>query len=145
MPHVDRAPTTTGHRLRPTLVQVGAARYRRAGGAWERGSLDASFRSADADATGARSAAAVVDGSGRLDAAGIEAAIGTLAGRLAATGVRRGDVVGWQLPNGAAPFLLYRACWRLGAVAAPLHHRLGGAEVQAALDQVHPALLIAAR
>ncbi len=50
----------------------------------------------------------------------------------------------WQLPNGAPALLLYRACWRLGAVAAPLHHRLGGAEVAAALDQVHPVLVIAA-
>jgi acyl-CoA synthetase (AMP-forming)/AMP-acid ligase II len=86
----------------------------------------------------------VVDGSSRLDAAAVEAGIAALAGRLAATGVRRGDVVGWQLPNGAPPLLLYRACWRLGAVAAPLHHRLGSAEVEAALDQVHPMLVIAA-
>ena len=93
MPHVHRASNPPGHRLRPTLVQAGAARYRREGGAWDRGALDASFRSAHADATGARSAAAVVDGTGRLDAAGVEAAIATLAGRLAASGVRRGDVV----------------------------------------------------
>jgi acyl-CoA synthetase (AMP-forming)/AMP-acid ligase II len=86
----------------------------------------------------------VVDDNGRLDAAEVEAAIAELAGRLAACGVRRGDVVSWQLPNGAPALLLYRACWRLGAVAAPLHHRLGGAEVEAALDQVHPVLVIAA-
>jgi acyl-CoA synthetase (AMP-forming)/AMP-acid ligase II len=114
------------------LVQAGAARYRRAGGAWDRGALDASFGAAGAD---------VIDDTGRLDAAAVERCIATLAGRLAATGVRRGDVVSWQLPNGTPALLLYRACWRLGAVAAPLHHRLGGGEVKAALDQVHPVMV----
>jgi cyclohexanecarboxylate-CoA ligase len=52
-------------------------------------------------------------------------------------------VVAWQLQNGAAALLLYRACWRLGAVAAPLHHRLGPAEVEAALGQVDPVLVLA--
>jgi len=87
--------------------------------------------------------ATVVDGTGRLDAPAVERAVAAVAGRLAAEGIRRGDVVSWQWPNGAPPFLLYRACWRLGAVAAPLHHRLGGAEVAAALEQVHPALVVA--
>ena len=67
----------------------------------------------------------------------------TLAGRLRAAGVRRGDVVAWQLPNGAPAVVLYRACWRLGAIAAPLHHRLGAAEVSGALDQVAPVLVLA--
>ena len=85
----------------------------------------------------------MVDGAGRLDSGALETAVATTAGRLAAAGVRRGDVVGWQMPNGAAPLLLYRACWRLGAIAAPLHHRLGGVEVKAALDQVQPVLALA--
>jgi len=123
--------------LRPTLEQAGAARYRPAGGAWDRGALDASFSAS----TG--TGATVVDGTGRLDASAVETAVAALAGRLAAAGVRRHDVVSWQLPNGAPPFLLYRACWRLGAVAAPLHHRLGVAEVAAALEQVRPTLVIA--
>src|ERR1019366_7902311 len=98
MPHVRRASTPTGHRigprLRPTLVQAGSARYRRVGGAWDRGALDASFAtepgatgsgstgsgstgsgSTGSGSTGsgaagsgsAESGAAVVDGSGRLD------------------------------------------------------------------------------
>src|SRR5580698_6169111 len=96
-----RVSTRPRHRLRPTLVQAGAARYRRTGGAWDRGTLDSSFS--------AIPGTAVVDGSGRLDAGPLEAGVGALAGALAATGVRRGDVVSWQMPNGAAPFLLYRA------------------------------------
>jgi acyl-CoA synthetase (AMP-forming)/AMP-acid ligase II len=118
------------------LVQAGAARYRRGGGPWDRGALDPSF------ATGPRSG--VVDGDDRLDAPALRSAVGELAGRLAAAGVRRGDVVAWQLPNGAAALLLYRACWRVGAVAAPVHHRMGAAEVTAALAQVGPALVVAA-
>jgi acyl-CoA synthetase (AMP-forming)/AMP-acid ligase II len=117
------------------LVQAGAARYRRAGGAWDRGTLDASFSVV--------AGTSVVDGTGRLDSDAVETAVATVAGCLAATGVRRGDVVSWQMPNGAAALLLYRGCWRLGAVAAPLHHRLGAAEMQAALDQVRPALVLA--
>ncbi len=48
--------------------------------------------------------------------------IAAVAGGLHGRGVKRGDVVGWRMPNGEAPMLLYRACWRLGAVAAPVHH-----------------------
>jgi len=120
--------------LRPTLVQAGAARYRQVGGAWDRAALDTSFS--------ASPGVSVVDGAERLDPRALETAIAAVAGRLAATGVRRGDVVSWQLPNGAAAFLLYRACWRLGAVAAPLHHRLGSSEVAAALNQVSPSLVL---
>jgi acyl-CoA synthetase (AMP-forming)/AMP-acid ligase II len=131
------------------LTQARAARYRQPGGAWDRGALDETFSGAgvgaDAGASGssAGGGASVVDGTGRVDPDTLETGVGALAGSLAASGVRRGDVVSWQMPNGAAPFLLYRACWRLGAVAAPLHHRLGGAEVKAALDQVHPVLVLA--
>jgi len=126
----------TGQRLRPTLVHANAARYRRAGGPWDRPALDPSF---------ARSArAAVVDGHGRLDGPALEACVAAVAGGLRAAGVRRGDVVAWQLPNSAAAVVLYRACWRLGAVAAPVHHRMGPAEVAAALDQVDPLVVLAA-
>ncbi|HTZ09524.1 MAG TPA: class I adenylate-forming enzyme family protein, partial [Acidimicrobiales bacterium] len=83
------------------------------------------------------------DDHGRLDGPGLEGAVAELAGRLAGAGVGRGDVVAWQLPNGAGALLLYRACWRLGAVAAPLHHRMGAGEVAAALGQVVPALVLA--
>lgn len=125
-----------GTRLRPTLVHAGATRYRRVGGPWDRGSLDAGFQST--------AGAAVVDDAGRLDGRAVEVHVATMAGRLRAAGVRRGDVVAWQLPNGTPALVLYRACWRLGAVAAPLHHRLGPAEVAGALDQVDPLLVVAA-
>jgi cyclohexanecarboxylate-CoA ligase len=123
-------------RLRPTLEHSRAAHYRRPGCPWDRGALESTFTLGPG--TG------IVDDSGRLDGTAVEAAVAAMAGRLRAAGVRRGDVVAWQLPNGAPAVVLYRACWRLGAVAAPLHHRLGAAEVVGALDQVSPALVLSA-
>jgi len=123
-------------RLAPTFVASRARHYRRPGGPWDRGALDGAFPRA--------ATAAVVDGVERLTGTELDEAVGILAGRLAASGVRRHHVVSWQLPNGVAGYLLYRACWRLGAVAAPLHHRMGRAEVAAALEQVNPTAVLAA-
>jgi len=125
-----------GPRLRPTLWHTRAGQYRRPGGPWDRGTLESTFPTGPGGA--------IVDDKGHLDGNAVEAAVAQLTGRLRATGVRRGDVVAWQLPNGTPAVLLYRACWRLGAVAAPLHHRLGAAEVRGALDQVSPVLVLSA-
>ena len=122
-----------GSRLRPTLVHARAARYRRPGGPWDREALGAGAGTN-----------AIVDDGGRLTADQVEQCVGALAGRLRAAGVRRGDVVAWQLPNGAPAVVLYRSCWRLGAVAAPVHHRMGAAEVSAALAQVSPVVVVSA-
>lgn len=81
----------------------------------------------------------------RLGSDELEARVSTLAGRLRASGVRRGDAVAWQLPNGVCAVVLYRACWRIGAVAAPVHHRMGPTEVGAALDQVDPVVVVASK
>ncbi len=87
---------------------------------------------------------AVVDGTAgtRLTAAMAGARVGAVAGGLHRAGVRAGDVVSWRLPNSPAVTTLYRACWRIGAVAAPVHHRAGRAETDAALAQVGPTLRI---
>jgi len=124
-------------RLRPTYRPARARAYLRPGGPWHTGPLDTVL------APGARTAA-VIDPAGRLAGAALEATVADVAGRLRTAGVRRGSVVAWQLPNGSGAMALYRACWRLGAVAAPLHHRLGTGEVAGALDQVDPALVVAA-
>jgi cyclohexanecarboxylate-CoA ligase len=50
--------------------------------------------------------------------------------------------VTWQLPNSLAASVLTRACWRIGAVAAPILHSFGPAEVDAALAQVDPAFSV---
>lgn len=84
----------------------------------------------------------VIDDHVRLDATEVEATVAALAGALRSAGARRRRVVAWQLPNSATSALLYRACWRLGAIAAPLHHRLGAAEVELALPQVDPVVVI---
>ena len=51
-----------------------------------------------------------------------------VAGGLRRAGSRAGDVVAWQSPNRDEVDVLYRACWRLGAIAAPLHHQIGPAD-----------------
>ena len=135
MPHVRRASTRARTPPRaPRWSRPGRRATADRAAPWDRGALDAIVLVPGRPRTSGR---------GRHAAASTPPALETRRrrrGRTAwrPTGVRRGDVVSWQLPNGAPAFLLYRACWRLGAVAAPLHHRLGGAEVRGALDQVRP-------
>ena len=50
----------------------------------------------------------------------------------------------WQLPNWFETIVLYRACWRLGVVAAPIHHQVGGDEAARMIAQLDPALVFAA-
>jgi cyclohexanecarboxylate-CoA ligase len=118
------------------VAHARAARYRRAEGPWDRPPLDVSI------AGGPR--ALVIDDAERLEPEMVEEAVARVAGALRAGGVRRRQVVAWQLPNAGAGVILYRACWRLGAVAAPLHHRLGPAETEGALGQVAPAVVLSA-
>ncbi|MHB8680688.1 MAG: class I adenylate-forming enzyme family protein [Acidimicrobiales bacterium] len=122
--------------LRATLDHARAAHYRRPGGPWDRGGLDV--------ALGSGRRAGVVDDHVRLDPGELRRAVDAVGAALLAAGAVAGDVVAWQLPNTAAVVVLYRACWRIGCIAAPLHHRLGGAEVEAALAQVSPRLVLAA-
>ncbi|HMG26443.1 MAG TPA: AMP-binding protein [Acidimicrobiia bacterium] len=113
--------------LRPTYRHPRARDYLGPGGSWDIPSLDATVSAA---ARGARGGLVVDDSAGaRLDGAGLEARVAALAGGLRGAGVRRGDVVAWQSPNWHEAVLLYRACWRLGAIAAPIHHQAGPADV----------------
>jgi cyclohexanecarboxylate-CoA ligase len=105
-------------RLRPTIRHARAGWYRRPGGPWDGPSL--------------------AEGLGPAPAGAAE-----VAGWLRGMGVRRGDVVAWQLANGPEVELLYRASWQLGAVAAPLHHRAGRADVDAALSRLDPSVVVA--
>ena len=79
---------------------------------------------------------AIVDGDVRLTFADIDRLAGRLAGGLYAAGVRRRDAVAWQLPNGYEAVLLFRACWRIGAVAVPIHERAGTADVDLSLIHI---------
>ncbi len=133
----SQAPETGRARLRPSHRQAGAERYQRPGA---RGTCPPStpWRPRPDRVTGP----ALIDGRTRLDAAGVEAGVAGLAAGLLARGVGPGDVVAWQLPNVVEAYLLYRACWRLGAIAAPLHHQAGAADVAKMLAQVNPVVAV---
>ena len=73
------------------------------------------------------------------EALGPATGVAELAGGLHGLGVGRGDVLAWQRPNGPDVVQLYRACWRLGAVAAPIHDRASDAEVARLLARLDPA------
>ena len=129
-------------RLRATWRHADEARYLRPGGPWDTPSLDIVVTTTTAAIGPGK--ALLVDGVTRLDGPALRAATAALAGALRRRGVRHGDAVAWQLPNWHEAVLLYRACWRLGAVAAPVHHLAGEAEVAAMLDQVEPAVVLGA-
>jgi cyclohexanecarboxylate-CoA ligase len=126
-------------KFRPTYRQPDAARYLRPNGAWDVPTLDA-LLSSHRPASGA----AVVDGDVRLDAATLERMVAAMTGGLRSLGVRRRDVVAWQLPNWWEAIALFRACWRSGAVAAPIHHQVGPAEVERMIEALQPAVAFAA-
>jgi cyclohexanecarboxylate-CoA ligase len=119
--------------------------YTRPGGAWDAPPLDTLLTVALGSATGAAgtSATLVVDGDRRVTGADLVAQTAALAGGLRALGVRPGDTVVWQLPNRVEAVLLYRACWRLGAIAAPLHHLAGPQETRRMADALAPRAVFA--
>ena len=125
-------------KLRANYRAPGAARYREPGGAWDGATLDAVLRARPVSGD-----AAVVDGGRRVSAAELERTVAGLAGSLRRLGVRRGDVVAWQLPNWWEVVALYRACWRCGALAAPVHHQVGADEVDHMLDVLEPRVVLA--
>jgi acyl-CoA synthetase (AMP-forming)/AMP-acid ligase II len=124
-------------KLRASYHQPGAARYREPGGAWDGPLLDQLLSPSLPDRR-----PAVVDGDVRLDAGELERRIAAVAGGLRARGVRRGSIVTWQLPNWWEALVLYRACWRCGAVAAPIHHQVGSAEVGRLLADLEPVVAV---
>jgi acyl-CoA synthetase (AMP-forming)/AMP-acid ligase II len=127
-------------KLRPTYRHPGAATYRAPGGPWDVPSFDALLT----DAARGTPGPLVIEPEGdRFDGAALTARVAALAGGLRDAGVRRGDVVAWQAPNWPEVVMLYRACWRLGAVAAPVHHQAGPADVDVMLGQVDPVIFLA--
>jgi len=122
--------------LRPTYRHPRAREYGAPGGPWDMASLDVVLTDAARTSRGDL----VIDESNglRLDGRTLDDMVGRVAGGLRAAGVRRGDVVAWQAPNWHEVVVLYRAAWRLGAVASPLHHLAGDAEVEQMLATVAP-------
>jgi cyclohexanecarboxylate-CoA ligase len=108
--------------LSPTFVTPLAGDYRRAGGPWDQPSLDALLT--------------------RVAEPTLAERVARVAGGLRREGVRAGDTVAWQSPNRDEVALLFRACWRLGAVAAPVHHQMGPADRAVVLECVQPAFVV---
>ncbi|MEY2460399.1 MAG: fatty-acyl-CoA synthase, partial [Acidimicrobiaceae bacterium] len=55
----------------------------------------------------------------------MNARVAAVAGGLREAGIGPGGYVAWQRPNSVESVVLFRACWRLGAVAVPIHHQAG--------------------
>lgn len=124
--------------LRATAPNPERQRYEADSGAWTGPSLDARLTHSAQDHSGPL----VVDELGHcFDSAALDERIARLAGGLRARGIRSGDAVAWQMTNRAEALLCYRACWRVGAVAAPVHHRASAREAAASLAGVQPALV----
>jgi acyl-CoA synthetase (AMP-forming)/AMP-acid ligase II len=58
-----------------------------------------------------------------------ETAVTRTANLLAASGVRKGDVVSLLLPNSVEYVTAYFACWQLGALAGPINSLLKSEEI----------------
>ena len=84
----------------------------------------------------------VVDGT-RFSSAELEATTSSTAAALAERSVGHGDRVAFQLPVGVEAVALYRACWRIGAIAAALHPRAGPAQLVAAIEALDPVVRVA--
>jgi oxalate---CoA ligase len=90
----------------------------------------------------ARPALIVPDTAEVLTYAQVARQVETLAQRLAALGVRRGDRVALSLPNGPDVVLLLLAITTLGAAAAPLNPAYTDPEYQFYLADIAPRLLL---
>ncbi|MBX3477732.1 MAG: acyl--CoA ligase [Brevundimonas sp.] len=78
----------------------------------------------------------------RLTYAQTDAAVSALAGRMAARGVGKDDVVAAQLPNIVESVLVLLACARLGAVYSPLLPQFDENELKPILANLRPRLFL---
>jgi cyclohexanecarboxylate-CoA ligase len=124
-----------------TYAHPRAAEYLAPGGAWDRPSLDRMLTEAAAGAPGDQPL--VVDAGARMSGSDLNRAVAHLAGGLSALGVTAGDLVAWQAPNRHEVVLLYRACFRLGAVAGPVHHQAGARDASAMVERLAPRVVLA--
>lgn len=124
--------------LHANWLPAHSSAYRRPGGPWDIAPLNEVFPARTPHDE------VVVDGAVRIEAHAWDSLVPALAGGLRSLGVRRGHTVAWQLPNWHEAMLLFHACWRIGAVAAPMPHRLGSAEVAAGLAATRPTVTFSA-
>ncbi len=85
----------------------------------------------------------VVSGASRFSSGELEGRVRALASGLADRGVEQGDRVAFRLPTGVDGVVVYRACWRIGAVAVALHPAAGSHQLNRSLDQARPVITIA--
>lgn len=121
----------------------------RARGWWTDDTLDGLFRQRVAERG---DALAVVDPANRealtgsaprrLTWAELDAEVTWLAARLLELGLRRGDVLGVQLPNTVELVEVYLAAWTLGIVVSPLPVQLREREVAGTARQAEPAAFV---
>jgi long-chain acyl-CoA synthetase len=72
----------------------------------------------------------------------LAASVDRLARAMTARGVRAGDRVVLHMPNYAEMVIACFACFRTGALPAPLNTRYRGAEIEMMLERLKPALYI---
>jgi len=108
--------------IEPTYTHARAGEYARPRGPWDGPTIDAALSA--------------------HDGADVAERVARVAGGLRAAGVRLHDAVCWQRPNGDDVRLLLRACWRIGAVAVPIHHAAGAADVDVIVEDTAPSLVV---
>lgn len=125
-------------RITPSDWNPRTTHYRRPGGPWDGPGLDEQLSNAGGCPD------LLVDSERRLTTEEVLHLVAGVSGWLQQSGVRPGDLICWQLPNWHDAVVLYRACWRIGATAVPIHHRAGPREVEHIVGNIEPSLLIAA-
>jgi cyclohexanecarboxylate-CoA ligase len=125
--------------LHATYQHPRAREYAAPGGAWDLPPLDQLL---SAGMRFARDLTMVIDDDTRLTGADVDDLTSTVAGGLRAGGVGPGDVVAWQSMNRHEIVLLYRAAWRLGAIAAPVHHQATASERDALFERLSPRVVV---
>lgn len=86
---------------------------------------------------------AVVHAGDRLSYAALAARAEALAAAIEAAGVRPGDVISYQLPNGIEAILVALAALRIGAIANPIIPIYRRKEVSFIVGQAQPAIIFA--
>jgi acyl-CoA synthetase (AMP-forming)/AMP-acid ligase II len=109
--------------IAPTYIHPRLDAYTRRGGPLDVPSVDAALSSA-------------------ATSTDFERRVARVAGGLIEAGVVPGDGVCWQRPNSVEAVVLYRACWRVGAVAVPVHHQAGPADVDVIVEETAPRLFV---
>jgi long-chain acyl-CoA synthetase len=93
-------------------------------------------------ATAAPDEIVLVAGDTRLSAAGLLREAERLAASLASRGVQPGDRVAIHMYNIAEAAIAYLACFRLGAIAAPLNTRFKTEELSHWMERLTPAIYL---